>query len=122
MSARHCRGFTLLEILIALAVLATSLFAIIKMSTENVSNTAHIRDKTVAQWTALNLITEMQVQNIWPTTGTANGQQEMAGKDWYWTSLVSQTSDADVRKVEISVLHSSDDNALVTLTGYIAKP
>lgn len=122
MSTRHCRGFTLIEILVALAVLAISLFAIIKMSSENVANTAHVRDKTIAQWTALNLLTEMQVQKSWPTIGAANGQQEMAGRDWYWTSLISQTSDADVRKVEISVLHSSDDNALVTLSGYIAKP
>lgn len=122
MPAGSCRGFTLLEILVALAVLATSLFAIIKTSTENASNTAYIRDKSIAQWTAMNLLTEVQLQQPWPAMGTANGQQKMAGRDWYWSSQVSQTSDEDVRMVEISVMPGAGDNPLVTLTGYIAKP
>ncbi len=59
--ARH-RGFTLLEVLVALAVLAIAMAALIKTGGENTRSAAYLRDKTLAQWVAMNVIAEQRLK------------------------------------------------------------
>ena len=116
------RGFTLIEIMIALAVLAIAMVAIMRAVTADASNLTYIRDKTLAQWVGINRITELRMNNEWPATGTTSGSEYMVDKDWFWKMKVSTTADADVRKIEISVSHEKNgDDPLVTLTAFIGN-
>lgn len=108
-------GFTLLEVLVALAVLAIALAALVKGGGENASNAAYLRDKTIAHWVAINRVTELQLQEQWPSTGTTRGSEEMAQREWFWLAKVSDTFDDDVRRLEVEVRKEEREE------GYVAR-
>jgi len=117
---RNARGFTLLEVLVALAVLALALAAGIKAAGSNIDNAAYLRDRTLAHWVAMNKLTEMQVFNKFPTAGsTERGSLLLAGSEWYWTvqTTVNKAFDPYLFNVaNIEVRHSEDaKQALATL-------
>lgn len=122
---KNQRGFTLLEILVALAVLATALGAIIHTSSNQTLNTAHLRDKTLAHWVALNKITELQLTGEWPAKGKSQGDEEMGPDDyqWHWVRIVSDTPDDRVKQVEIQVFRTRQDQQPITrLTSFLSQP
>lgn len=116
-------GFTLLEILVALAILAIALGAIIKVSSNQAINTAHLQEKTLAHWVAMNQIAQLQLDRQWPSTGTLQGTEEMAEHKWYWRALISTTPDARVRQLQLQVFREEDDESpLTTLTSFLSQP
>lgn len=121
MNKRHS-GFTLLEILVALVILAVALTAVIRSVSANAANLGYLRDKTLAHWVAVNLVTEIQVNKEWLPTGTKSGTEFMANHDWYWKTNVSATADTDVRRIEVSVSAGDDEDPLTTVTAFIGNP
>ena len=116
-------GFTLLEILVALAVVAIALSAIVTETSTNVKNAARLRDKTLAHWVAMNRASEWHAREDWPAPGTTRGEELMADHEWHWTMTVSTTDDADVRRMDVEV--RADQNAGkpdAALIAYIGKP
>lgn len=109
-------GFTLLEVLVALAVLAIALSAIIKVTAENAENASYLRDKTLAHWVAMNQLTEIQVQAKLPNT--KEGTVKMAERNWYWFLKVSKTVDNELQRLEITVHLHKEAEALTTLVGF----
>lgn len=120
----HSHGFTLLEVLVALAVIAIAMAAIIKTTGAGAANTAYLRDKTLAHWVAMNQLAEMRIAEEPPSTGRKDGQQELAGRKWFWFAEIEKTADRDIRRVELSV-HLEDDRrspAVTVLTGFLGTP
>ena len=116
-------GFTLLEVLIALAVLAIALAALIKVGGDNAAATAYLRERTLAHWVGMNQVAEIQVKGEWPSVGTKRGEEEMANHEWYWEVKVSETPDQDIRRLDVEVRLNEDQEAPPsTLTAYLAKP
>lgn len=121
MSGRE-RGFTLMEVLVALAILAIALAAIVKATAENTTNTAYLRDKTLAHWIAMNKLTELQVTDAWQT-GQADGKTDFADRQWGWHTDIKDTAVSTVRRVEVKVFRAGDkDHPLATLTGFLGDP
>jgi general secretion pathway protein I len=117
------QGFTLLEILIALAVLAIAMGAIISLASNQTLNAAHLRDKTFAHWLALNKITELQVTDEWPSKGKKEGDEEMGLLEWHWVRTVTDTPDNRVRRVEIAIYRDkTDKNPVTTLNSFLSQP
>lgn len=117
------RGFTLFEILIALAVLAIALGALTKLASSQSVNTAHLRDKTFAHWLALNEIAALQLTAQWPAKGKQQGDEEMGLHNWHWVRTVSETPDERVRQVEIAIYRNKEDQTPVTtLISFLAQP
>ncbi len=117
------RGFTLLEVLISLAILTIALGAIVQTTANSTNNLSHLVNKSFAHWVALNKATELQVEEKWPATGTQTGRYEMANREWYWSIKISETNDAYVRKMEISISEESNqESPLTTLIGFLGKP
>ena len=116
-------GFTLLEVLVALAILAVALGALIQTASNQTLNTAHLRDKTLAHWVALNKITELQLTGEWPAKGKKQGNEEMGLREWHWVRTVSDTPDNRVKQVEIAVFRERQDSRPVTrLTSFLSQP
>lgn len=122
---KAARGFTLLEVLVALTVIAFALGSIIKVTGSGAANASYLRDKTFAHWVAANHLAQIQTKdNPWPSKGKDDGEMEMAGREWFWTTQVSDTPDPDMRRIEIKVRMDDDEDlpAVSTLTGFIVKP
>jgi general secretion pathway protein I len=136
MAGRRGRGFTLLEVLVALVVLALSLGAVIQTAGDYTLNQAYLRDRTFAEWVARNQLAttllEGQLQGSWPSIGQQKGEVEFpesssdtAGREWRWVMTVSQTPEEDLRRLDIEVfpLNADDDQqALASLSGFMGKP
>ncbi len=122
MTARGTHGFTLIEVLVALAVLAIALSAIIKTMSTNTLNSIYLRDRTLAQWVALNKITELQLNQIWPSPGKSNGSTVMGNRDWFWEAEIDTTPDKDVDTITLRVSDQHDAvNPITTLQAYIGR-
>lgn len=117
-------GFTLLEILVALAVLALSMGAVIKAASDYTASQSHLRDRTIATWVARNVLAEQQIRREWPRVGEQKDTVDMAGREWQWLARTSQTDEAELRRldVEIRPAEETDSEPLVTLSGFLRQP
>ena len=105
---RHQQAFTLLEVLVALAILTMGIGTVIKVAGTQASELAYLKDKTIALWVANNKVNEVQLDK-WPNTGTSTGHELMANQDWDWKLKVSNTQDKDLRRLDIEVNHANED-------------
>src|SRR3569623_920718 len=96
------RGYTMIEILVALAIIATAVAAIVAGVSGYVSNAAYLRDRTLAQWVVMNKVAELQLGNAWPTPGAQHGASLMADHEWSWEVNNSATDDPDVVRLDVS--------------------
>lgn len=114
-------GFTLLEVLIAMAIVAVVLGSLVRMASGSVDNSAALRERTLALWVAQNQLARLRLSGTWPPPGTRHGKAEQGGRDWQWRQTVSPTPDAQVRMVRLQVLNDSGENRGL-LVGYLAMP
>lgn len=121
-SQRAARGFTLLEVMVALAVLAIALAAIIKGVGTQVSNQSYLRDRTLAHWVAMNKVAELQIARKWPEAGSETGSAPMGPHEWFWKTTVQNTPDPDVRRMDVAVSATEGAEPVTTLVSYLLKP
>ena len=125
MTRQRLQGFTLLEVLIALAVLALAMGAVIKATSDYTSNQSYLRDRTMAMWVARNVLVQFQVEGEWLSVGERKGTQEMGNQEWRWLTRISQTEEAELRRldVEVYLVDSDDDeNPVSVLSGFLRQP
>jgi general secretion pathway protein I len=84
------RGFTLIEVLIALTIVALSAGALLGAVTSSASNVIYLKEKTLAEWVALNRLTEIRIAVDMPAEGRRKGNTTMAGMRWEWEEEVSE--------------------------------
>lgn len=119
---RAVKGFTLLEVMVALAVLAIALAAMMKGVGAQVSNQSYLRDRTLAHWVAMNKVAELQIARQWPEAGSETGSATMGPHEWYWTIAVQNTPDPDVRRMDVAVSASEGGEPVTSLVSYLLKP
>jgi general secretion pathway protein I len=115
-------GFTLAEVLVALAVLAIALAAVLGVTSQSVKTTISLRDRTQAMWLAQDRLTLHQLQHDWPPPDTTSGETEASGRKWYWQEQVATTPQTDIRRVEISIRADEKKEVLGHLVGYLRRP
>src|SRR5688572_28247192 len=97
------RGFTLIEVVVALVVVSLGMLGVISAVSQTASNSSYLRDKTVAHWVAMNRLTEVRLQKAAPSVDKTSDEVEMAGRRWKWTMNVTQTPVETIRRIDISV-------------------
>ena len=125
MKSRHMQGFTLLEVLIALAVLALSMGAVIKATSDYTGNQSYLRDRTLALWVARNVLVRFQVEGEWLSVGERKGTEEMGNQEWRWMTRISQTEEAELRRLDVEVYpvdSDDDENPVSVLSGFLRQP
>jgi general secretion pathway protein I len=117
------RGFTLLEVLVALAVLALALAAAVSAGAAYVGNQAYLQERTLAHWVARNVLVELQLERGWPGTGKREDTASMAGREWTWSATVAETPEEDMRRVDIEVWLGEQDKGepLAGISGFLEK-
>lgn len=120
--ARYYRGFTLIEVLVALAIVsfALSAMAVTMVQMLNAANT--LRDRTYASWIAHNKITELRLANVLPEVSATSGETTYAGVDWAWRAVVSETGVENLFRVDVSVSFPGQDPIMRPITGFIGEP
>lgn len=116
-------GFTLMEILVALAVVGIGLAALIGKSAESTRAEAALRDRTYAGWVAQNVLTEIRISPEALDTGTREGEETLAGERWTWTAEISEAAVPSLRHIEVRVGREDSEGSIVTMSAFrLAQP
>jgi general secretion pathway protein I len=116
-------GFTLIEVLIALAILAIALTAAMRAASVATDSANETKLRTLATWIAQNRIAEINAATTTtlPGVGESNGRQTMANIEFEWKQKISNTPNAAFRKIEVQVLRPGNDQWLANLSGFVVK-
>ncbi len=118
--SRRQHGFTLVEVLVALAVLAIALTAVMRTMAQAIDATATLRERHVALWVAQNRLAEHQMRRDWPAADTRDGETEFGGEKWFWRQQVSTTPEATIRRIEITIRRQAgSEDTQARLVGYL---
>jgi len=116
------RGFTLLEVMVALIIVAFSLTALTASMNQMIDAANTLRERTFASWIAQNKITEMRLANVIPDVSATSGEIEFGNTEWEWRAVVSETGIENFRRIDVSVSHYGADYVILTVTGFIGEP
>ena len=122
-NAIRSNGFTLIEVLVALAIFAVAGAALSTAIQGNVRNANYLKDKTLANWIANNKMVELHQVNQYPKPMDRIDKLEFAGREWVVNTKVQKAqSKMPVRIVEISggVEYGDETNYYATLTGLVS--
>lgn len=114
------RGFTLLEVLVAMAILSLGMIAVFGAMSQSLDATVRLRDKTLAHWVAINQITELQITGEYPGAGKRRDQVDMANEEWIYDMTIADVAQIDMRRIDIAVSRAdAPDDILATVIGFV---
>ncbi|GAB4190251.1 MAG: type II secretion system minor pseudopilin GspI [Wenzhouxiangellaceae bacterium] len=121
MKSQPNTGFSLLEVLIAMAVISIALLALSRTGGAAPRQLAALEQRTIAQWVAQNAISEIRLNEGFPPVGQRQGRENMAQRDWSWQAQVQDTSDDSIRRIDVSVFIDGADQPVATHTGFAGR-
>lgn len=127
---RRAKGFTLLEVLVALAIFALVAASVLSASARSLQTAARLEDKTLAMWIADNHLSELQLAETPAADGREQGELRFAGRRWQWQSEIQATSEPSMRRVTVWVAPRPErgiggdlrERALISLNGFLGEP
>jgi len=122
---KNSKGFTLIEVMVALTVIAIALASLIKAAGNHTNSAGYLKTKTLAHYVAMNEVTQLQIDKSWPDLGTTNKSSEMAGVEWFWTREVEKTGDesGNIRGLKFTVFLDEDRTRnLAQVQAFITNP
>ena len=116
-------GFTLFEVLVALAIIAIALMAAMRTAAQGTTNVSELRTHLLAGWVGQNVLVEQRVRGDWPTTGILRGTQSQGGMEFSWREEIIATPNAAFRRVDIFVFVAPEESrSLAHMTGFLVLP
>lgn len=116
------RGFTLIEVMLAMAIFSIAGVALLGTASASLNNLGYLEEKILANWVASNQLVEAKLTESWPPRNNKKGEQELAGQTWFWQQKVIKTTDNDLRALSVEVRkNEKDENAIVLLLTYVSK-
>ena len=122
MTRRRASGFTLLEVLVALAIVAFGIIAAFNGIIQMAHSTARLQERAMGDWIAMNQISEIRLSGDFPDVSEFDGSVEFAGRPWRWQATVSETGVTDLRRIDMSVAFEENPDDVVTIvTGFVSR-
>jgi len=116
------RGFTLIEILVALAIIAVALATGMRALAQSADSATVLKARTLGLWVAQNRLAAAQVATPWPALGQYQGNATQAGAQFLWREMVTATPNPAFRKIEISVMEPArPEYQIARLVGFIGN-
>jgi type II secretion system protein I len=117
------RGFTLIEVLAALVIVALGMIAAIQAVTQSARNGTYLRDKTLAHWIGMNVLTERRLLPTAPDIAESTGRVEFADQQWQWSMKVTQTQVPSLRRIDVAVrrAESPESAPLANVSGFYGE-
>ncbi len=116
-------GFTLVEVLVALAIISIALLAALRVAGGGTSSVGELRARLLARWVAENLLAEQRARGEWLPLGMQRGKEREGGIEFAWREEVIATPNVTFRRVDIRVFAAPEEaHALAHLTGFIVNP
>lgn len=104
MMQRKTSGFTLIEVLLALTIIAVALTALLKAIAQNVEHTQRIKEKTISHWVAMQGVAMVQLGLLQISQSQETTQDTtMLGEHWFWRAKTSSTPIKSIQLITISV-------------------
>lgn len=100
---RRDDGFTLIEVLVALAIFSLAALALLRLQGVALATTARLDDGALAGIAAQNLAVEAMIAPQPPTLGATSGRETIGGRDWQWAQTVRRSPDPRLQHIEIVV-------------------
>lgn len=121
-TARQSGGFTLIEVLVALAIVIIAFMAMYGSMIQVVAATTLAQEKTIATWIALDRITELRVSGEFPDADTTTGDIEMGGIEWLYRIEINVTGE-NIRQIIARVYPADEpENMMGIASGVLLKP
>lgn len=115
-------GFTLVEVLVALAIVAVALLAALRTAGMGTNSVGELRSRLLAGWVAENLLAEQRVRREWPALGIQRGKSSQGGSEFAWREEVIATPNQAFRRVDVFVFAPADEtHTLAHLSGFIVQ-
>jgi len=115
-------GFTLIEVLVALAIIAVALLAAMRAAGQGTNNVGELRSRLLAGWVAENLLAEHRARRDWLPLGIQRGSGRQGGLDFVWREEVVDTPNPAFRRVDVRVFAGAEEShSLAHLTGFVVN-
>jgi general secretion pathway protein I len=118
------RAFTLIEVLIALAILAIALAAVTRAARVATDSAQETKLRTLATWAAQNRLAEVSAASVtqYPGLSETSGSTKMANVEFAWRQKISATPNRAFRKVEVAVLRPNTPDVLANVNTFVVNP
>ena len=116
------RGFTLIEVMVALAIAALSLGAVAAAVSQMVESATAMEQRTYASWIGQNRIAELRLANVIPKVGEDSDEITYAGREWTWRATISETEVENLFRVDVDVSLAGSEDVIRRVTGFIGEP
>jgi len=116
-------GFTLVEVLVAMAIISVSLISASSIALKMIANSQDIKQRIVADWIAQNKLEKHRAYDEWLAVGVLSGQETQAGITLLWKEEVTATPNPAFRKVIVNVYRPEDlTYSLRRVVGFLVRP
>lgn len=116
-------GFTLIEVLVALAIAAVGLGAVAKSMGQNIDVADRLTNKMLATWVASNHIAKLHIERKYLSGGSEDNSATMGGREWAIETTYTPTINNELARVDISVYLESEGRRQLAarLFGFVAQ-
>lgn len=120
---KNHQGFTLIEVLLALVIIAISLTALLRATGQDLRHTYLLREKSIQHWVAWQAVAMIQANMITLKKGPQRTYNtNVLNQEWYWRPRIIEEPIKGIKKFTISLSNNQSGPFIETLTAYTLEP